>query len=204
MRAYRAIWCTWTTLAFLVGTALCFAAAGGLVTVVLFVTVATCAGVIAGNLHLLEDRPQLTPHELAWLVARAAICAGVAGVACYGFAEEIGTDLLVLGGVLGCSSPLAVEQVMRLAGQGMGESSSGDRGAARELGRWSDAELYAVWCTSRAATTDVDQAEVAADARQELLAEFERRHPREATEWLTSGSGLAGEPPTFLLDKRTP
>lgn len=201
MRAYRAIWCTWTTLAALVGAVLCFAASGGLVTVVLFVTIAACAGVIAGNLHLLEDRPQPTRRDVAWLIARTASRAGAAGVACYGFAAEIGTDLLVLVAVLGCSSPLAVEQVMRLTGLGEAEPSFGG-GAARELGRWSDAELYAVWCTSRAATTDADQAEVAADARQELLAEFERRHPHEATEWLTSGSGLAGEPPRFLLDKR--
>jgi hypothetical protein len=202
MRAYRAIWRTWTVLAALVGTVLCFAASGLMVSVVLFVTIATCAGVIAGNLHLLEDRPQPTPRELVWLVARAGTCAGAAGVACYGFAAEIGTDLLVLGAVLACSSPVAVEHGMRLAGLGNVESFGGN-GAARELGRWSDAELYAVWCTSRAATADADQAEIAADARQELLAEFERRHPREAAEWLTSGSGLAGEPPRFLLDRRT-
>jgi hypothetical protein len=73
--------------------------------------------------------------------------------------------------------------------------------ASTELAGWSDAELYAVW---RATGTELLRAmhagrfATAADARQYLLAEIERRHPIETAAWLSSGSVLSGEPPRFL------
>ena len=73
--------------------------------------------------------------------------------------------------------------------------------ASTELAGWSDVELYAVW---RATGTELlramnaGQFATAAEARQYLLAEIERRHPAETAAWLSSGSVLSGEPPRFL------
>lgn len=70
------------------------------------------------------------------------------------------------------------------------------------LTSWTDAQLYAVWCATavelrRAAESD--EAATAARARELLLAEIERRHPRQTAAWLTSRQALTGEPPRFLL-----
>jgi hypothetical protein len=73
------------------------------------------------------------------------------------------------------------------------------------LDDWTDAELYSVW---RATETELhkalhiectDHTLTAAEARQHLLAELERRHPRETAAWLASDAILTGEPPTFLV-----
>ena len=73
--------------------------------------------------------------------------------------------------------------------------------ASTELGGWTDAELYAVWCatgTELLRAMHAGQFATAAEARQYLLAEIERRHPRATAAWLSSGSVLSGEPPRFL------
>lgn len=72
---------------------------------------------------------------------------------------------------------------------------------AGELVKWTDSELYAVWC---ATSTEIHQAAeptrtvTAAQARQLLLAEIERRHPARTSAWLSSDAALTGEPPRFL------
>lgn len=77
--------------------------------------------------------------------------------------------------------------------------------AGGQLSDWTDAELYSVWCATGAELLKALRAEhtdhtlTAADARQYLLAELERRHPRETADWLASAAILSGEPPTFLL-----
>lgn len=74
--------------------------------------------------------------------------------------------------------------------------------ARRELRDWADSELYSVWCASAAEVLDAlpaGQTATAAEARQYLLAEIERRHPRDARAWLKSEAILTGEPPAFLL-----
>lgn len=74
--------------------------------------------------------------------------------------------------------------------------------ARRELRDWADSELYSVWCASAAEVLEAlhaGQTATAAEARQYLLAEIERRHPRDARAWLASDAVLTGEPPAFLL-----
>lgn len=73
--------------------------------------------------------------------------------------------------------------------------------ADSELEKWSESELYAVWCASK---TEIDRtvgaarAVTAARARQLLLAEIERRYPTQTCAWLSSDAALTGEPPHFL------
>lgn len=72
-----------------------------------------------------------------------------------------------------------------------------------ELSSWTDAQLYAVWVATadelrRAAQST--EAATAARARELLLAEIERRHPRKTAAWLRSREALTGQPPTFLKD----
>ncbi|MEU4295121.1 hypothetical protein AB0E63_43465 [Kribbella sp. NPDC026596] len=99
----------------------------------------------------------------------------------------------------------AVAHVRRWMGTGRasrgGPTSPAARAASTELDNWSDAELYAVWCatgTELLRAMHAGQFATAAEARQYLLAEIERRHPRETAAWLSSGSVLSGEPPRFL------
>jgi hypothetical protein len=210
MRAYRAVWSTWTALVVCVGLVLCAATAPVFVVALLFVTVGVCAGVISGNLHLLAESPAPATGVLVTKVTKAGVCAGAAAVACYGFGPTIGTALLPLVVLVACTSPPLVGRLQRWA---YGESGSADDSPApaagepyptahQELAHWSDAELYAVWCSSLASIsrfTASDQTATVASAREHLLTEFERRHPGEVADWLDSGAGLAGEPPRFLL-----
>lgn len=84
-------------------------------------------------------------------------------------------------------------------------STQPDPSARGQLSEWSDAELYKVWCATAAELLKALEAEhadntvTAARARQHLLAEIERRHPRATAAWLASDAILSGEPPTFLL-----
>jgi hypothetical protein len=70
------------------------------------------------------------------------------------------------------------------------------------LSSWTDAQLYAVWCATAVELRRVaesSRAATAARARELLLVEIERRHPRQTAAWLTSRQALTGEPPRFLL-----
>ncbi|MFI5693924.1 hypothetical protein ACIA58_18910 [Kribbella sp. NPDC051586] len=73
--------------------------------------------------------------------------------------------------------------------------------AAAQLADWSDAELYRVW---RATGTELlralgaDRTATAAEAREHLLAEIERRYPAETAAWLASDAIFSGEGPRFL------
>jgi transcriptional regulator of nitric oxide reductase len=74
-----------------------------------------------------------------------------------------------------------------------------------DLSSWTDSQLYAVWIATagelrRAAQSD--EAATAARARELLLSEIERRHPRQTATWLTSPEALTGEPPEFLVPKK--
>lgn len=76
-----------------------------------------------------------------------------------------------------------------------------------DLSSWTDSQLYAVWV----ATADElrhaaqsDDAATAARARELLLTEIERRHPRQTATWLTSPEALTGHPPHFLVPKDNP
>ncbi|WBQ03389.1 hypothetical protein [Kribbella sp. CA-293567] len=212
MRAYRAVWSTWTALTVCVGVALCAATSPVFVVVLLFATVGVCAGVISGNLHLLAEKPAPATRVLVTKVAKSAVCAGSAAVACYGFGPTMGAALVPLVVGVACTSPPFVGRVRRWAD---GESGPADNtlGAAaaeprptayQELAYWSDAELYAVWCSSLASISRPSgsgQKVTVASAREYLLTEFERRHPEEVSAWLNSGAGLAGDPPRFLLDR---
>ena len=76
-----------------------------------------------------------------------------------------------------------------------------------DLSSWTDSQLYAVWVATaeelrRAAQSD--DAATAARARELLLTEIERRHPRQTATWLTSPEALTGHPPHFLLPKHNP
>jgi hypothetical protein len=89
------------------------------------------------------------------------------------------------------------------------------------LADWSDAEIYSVWRATdqellralRADHTDqadhADQADqaaqtsTAAEARRYLLAEIERRYPRETAAWLKSDAVLSGGAPDFLKPGRS-
>jgi len=70
-----------------------------------------------------------------------------------------------------------------------------------ELSSWTDAQLYAVWCATadQLRRAQSDEAATTARARELLLAEIERRHPRQTAAWLSSRKALTGQPPTFLL-----
>ncbi|WP_433169354.1 hypothetical protein [Kribbella sp. CA-247076] len=74
-----------------------------------------------------------------------------------------------------------------------------------DLSSWTDAQLYAVWRATadelRLAARSGDAA-TAARARDLLLTELERRHPRQTATWLTSPEALTGQAPTFLLPKK--
>ncbi len=73
-----------------------------------------------------------------------------------------------------------------------------------DLSNWTDSQLYAVWVATadelRRAAGSGDAA-TAARARELLLSEIERRHPRQTATWLTSPDALTGEPPRFLVPK---
>ncbi|MFG1813679.1 hypothetical protein ACGFIF_07950 [Kribbella sp. NPDC049174] len=76
-----------------------------------------------------------------------------------------------------------------------------------DLSSWTDSQLYAVWVATadelrRAAQSD--DAATAARARELLLTEIERRHPRQTATWLTSPEALTGHPPHFLDPKDNP
>jgi hypothetical protein len=71
---------------------------------------------------------------------------------------------------------------------------------------WSDAELYKVWRATgtelvrAVGTSSVPDTATAAEARAHLLAEIERRYPRETATWIRSRGVLGGAPPRFLID----
>lgn len=93
----------------------------------------------------------------------------------------------------------------RTGESGGSTTSSTDIGAAvtAEFADWSDAELYAVWCSTGTELVRALQAHrvgTAAEARRYLLSEIERRHPASASAWLSSDAVLSGEPPHFLLN----
>lgn len=73
------------------------------------------------------------------------------------------------------------------------------------LSDWTDAEIYRVWCATATELLKALYAEqaghtaTAAEARQYLLAEIERRYPGATAAWLSSDAILYGEPPRFLL-----
>ncbi|TCO20464.1 hypothetical protein EV652_112210 [Kribbella steppae] len=74
-----------------------------------------------------------------------------------------------------------------------------------DLSSWTDSQLYGVWCATAdelLLAAQSDDAATAAQARELLLAEIERRHPRETAAWLTSPQALTGDPPHFLLPKK--
>ncbi len=85
------------------------------------------------------------------------------------------------------------------------EQSQAATSAGGQLSDWTDSELYSVWCATRTELLKALRAEhtdhtlTAAEARQYLLTELERRHPRETSAWLTSDAILSGEPPKFLM-----
>jgi hypothetical protein len=73
------------------------------------------------------------------------------------------------------------------------------------LADWSDAELYSVWRATGAELVRALHAEhtaTAAEARQYLLTEIERRHPLETAAWLESDALRTGGAPDFLKSDR--
>ncbi|MET9315129.1 hypothetical protein ABZX12_25220 [Kribbella sp. NPDC003505] len=77
--------------------------------------------------------------------------------------------------------------------------------APARLADWSDAELYSVWRAIGAELVRALRAEhtaTAAEARQYLLTEIERRHPLETAAWLGSDALLSGAAPDFLTSDR--
>jgi hypothetical protein len=72
------------------------------------------------------------------------------------------------------------------------------------LTEWTDAEVYRVWCATGAELLKALEAEqtdhtvTAAEAREHLLAEIERRYPQATATWLASDAILSGQPPHFL------
>jgi hypothetical protein len=73
-----------------------------------------------------------------------------------------------------------------------------------DLSSWTDSQLYGVWVATAdelRLAAQSDDAATAARARELLLSEIERRHPRQTATWLTSPDALTGEPPHFLVPK---
>jgi hypothetical protein len=68
-----------------------------------------------------------------------------------------------------------------------------------DLHTWTDTQLYAVWCATADELRRTTHAATAARARELLLAEIERRYPRQTAGWLSSPGALTGQPPDFLL-----
>ena len=89
---------------------------------------------------------------------------------------------------------------------GPGLPTASDSRAGAQFTDWTDAELYSVWCataTELLQALHVEHTTTAAEARQYLLAEIERRHPAETAAWLNSDAILSGEPPHFLTSGDT-
>ena len=73
------------------------------------------------------------------------------------------------------------------------------------LADWSDAELYSVWRATGAElflALHAEHTATAAEARQYLLTEIERRHPLETAAWLESDALRTGGAPHFLKSDR--
>lgn len=207
MWSYRVVWWSSTALVAVAGVAMAVLLTPLFACFVLFVTLATCAGILSGNLHLLAERPTPPVWGLARQVVFHAFGAGAAGVACYGLGAGAGVGLLGVVGLLAVTSPPVAGRIASWTGRrGLGEETVGSTGvvpSAAELARWTDAELYHVWCSSVDAVVraaEPVQAVVAVRAREHLLTEFERRHPSGTAAWLSSGAGIEGEPPAFLID----
>ncbi len=205
MRGYQVVWWTSAGLAVLVGVAVAVATSSAFLSFTLFVPIATCTGILAGNLHLLADMPPPPRRILVRRVTAHAVATGSAAVACFGLGTVLGAGMLVILGLLAISSPpVAKWAITRHATDDdlVSESARLPIRSAGDMSAWTDAELYTVWCASLDEVGQApDRAVVAAQARAYLLEELERRHPADAAFWIRSGAGLEGEPPHFLVEE---
>lgn len=205
MRVYQVVWWTSACLAVLVGVVVAVSTSSAFLSFTLFVTIATCAGILSGNLQLLADLPALSRRILVRRVTAHAVAAGSVAVACFGLGTALGAGMLVVLGLLAISSPPVAEWAT-VPGKPDDDPVSDSAGptvrSAGDMAAWTDAELYSVWCASIGEVGQAPaRAVVAAQARAYLLEELERRHPADAAYWIRSGAGLEGEPPTFLVEE---
>jgi hypothetical protein len=203
MRAYRTIWSSVAGLVVLAGATLALATTPPFVSLLLFLTIGTCAGVLR-NLRLLENAAPPPSRAALLKVATDVVVAGSAGLACYGFGGTTGLELPAVMVGLTLTSPPAIMLIRRLLGSSPAEPGVTERWTwiGSELAGWSDTELYSVWCATDnevLRTTQSHQAATAVRARQHLLSEIERRHPAKTSVWLASDSALKGAPPRFLI-----
>lgn len=205
MRVYQAVWWTSAGLAVLIGVAVAVSTSSAFLSFTLFVTIATCAGILSGNLELLADIPPRSRGILVRRVTVHAVAAGLAAVACFGLGTALGARMLFVLGLLAISSPPVAQWATipdRPDNDLVSDSASATTRSAGAMAAWTDAELYTVWCASIGEVGQApDRAVVAAQARAYLLEELERRHPADAAYWIRSGAGLEGEPPNFLVEE---
>jgi hypothetical protein len=203
MRAYSLVWSTVTALTVVAGIALALSIETVPALLGLFATVTICVAVIAANLRTIESGTSRWLATYSRMLADSVVV-GLAGVAAFGLGLTIGAWLVLAVAVLAVTSPWTYDRVSHRASR---KGRSDIVGQPRSLDvrdgnleTWTDAELYAVWqaTSARVAEAADSQATTAAQARELLLTEIERRYPREAGRWLSSDAALSGEAPHFL------
>lgn len=208
MRVYSVVWSTATAACVLIGIAIALATEPAYAVLILFATVAICAGVIAANLRALEAASRLSTATGRRVVADSVVTGSI-GVACFGMAVAVGVWLVPVVTGLTITSPsgcslmarwLTDFRSTRTSGTSAGPASIAEV-TDESLAAWTDSALYAVWLATKAEitkATDAPHAATAARARQLLLAEIERRYPVQTEAWLSSEGAITGEPPEFL------
>lgn len=158
-------------------------------------------------------------YRVVWLLACAALAAGVVGVvlvvpstgALAGWASGGAVAVALL------SSPLAVRVYLRWLASPAGGAGTqldamvrafacagggfGPVPSAMDLRMFSDEQLCRAWRTSSAALSEqrpADQRLRLVDERQAYLDELERRHPDGVAAWLASGACLDDDLPSYL------
>lgn len=202
MRVYSLVWSTVSALTVLAGIALALTIESVPAMLGLLATVSICVAVVWANLRAVEAGA----HSIATYarIAADSVVAGLAAVAAFGLGLTVGAWLLLIVVVLAGTSPWTYDLV---SSRGARKSRDDDVAGSRRLDVrdgnlevWTDAQLYAVWRATSARLVEAadSQANTAVQARQLLLAEIERRYPREARRWLSSDAALNGEAPDFL------
>lgn len=206
MKIYTLTWFTATALTVLTGATFALWAAPTYTVIVLFVTIAVCGGVISANLRHAETSATKRHIRTCARVVVDAILAALVVMACFGIGTAIGAWLVPLVAGLTITSPTAYRALSHWLKRFEHPERSTNRTFADvadgALDRWTDSELYAVWCATEKEAhllAETRGALTAARARDLLLSEIERRYPSMTAAWLSSESALMGEPPRFLL-----
>jgi len=134
---------------------------------------------------------------VSWSVAVGVVAAAVIALAL--IKASLSVALIVFGTVALAAGILGVGLVRSRRRPG---TPAERKVLGGDLEKWSDAQLYAVWCATDAEVVrkdESDHTQTAARARDLLLSEIAHRRPAETETWLNSDAALNGEPPRFLL-----